>query len=188
MLNRYQWLRKPSERPKRRRTSARIFILLIGLSSLFGWGITQIQSAVGQPPAAQIATIGTVDAVPASLRLAQDTYLARCATCHIGIPPAVLPDLSWKAILQDSNHYGVTWEQLRNPDLALVWKYLKTNSRSLNPDEQIPYRVARSRYFKILHPRVKFTETVTIGTCASCHVGASQFNFRTLTSQWKDAP
>jgi hypothetical protein len=134
------------------------------------------------------AALGTVDVVPQSLQLAQETYLARCATCHIGIPPAVLPSEAWKNILQDDNHYGVPWQPLRNPDLAFIWKYTRTFSRTLNPNEDIPYQVARSRYFSLLHPKVKFKEPVKIGTCISCHPGVSSFNFRDLTSQWKDAP
>ncbi len=189
MLNLLKWLRKPL-RQRRRKHSAGMLTLLMVLSSLCGWGLTQTQPAAGQLPATQMisSTIGTVDAVPQNLKLPQETYLARCATCHIGIPPAVLPNASWKAILQDSNHYGVAWEPLRNPELALAWKYLQTNSRPLNPEEQLPYRIARSRYFKILHPRVKFAEPVTVGTCVSCHIGASKFNFRALSPQWQDGP
>ena len=205
MPDRFRRLRKAPKGLRRRLRSVWVLLLLAGLSSLLGWGI-QVQSASGQYPSGQYpanqslisqsaanplaptpAMIGTVDAVPANLQLAQETYLARCATCHIAIPPSVLPDESWKAILQDSNHYGVAWDQLRNPELALVWRYLQFNSRGLNPDEQVPYRIARSRYFKILHPRVKFTEPVALGTCGSCHIGASKFDFRTLSPQWKDA-
>lgn len=191
MLNFSKWLRQSlQKRQRHRRPSVWVLIVLMGLSSLCGWGLTQVQPAAGQTPAAQStqSAIGTVDTVPANLKLPQETYLARCATCHIGIPPAVLPNASWKAILQDSNHYGVTLETLRNPDLALTWKYLQTNSRQLNSEEQVPYRIARSRYFKILHPRVKFTEPVTVGTCVSCHIGASKFNFRALSPQWQNGP
>jgi mono/diheme cytochrome c family protein len=189
MVNLPKWRRKHL-RHQRRKHSVWVLILLMGLSSLCGWGLTQSQPAASQPPAAQVisSTIGTVDVVPQNLKLPQETYLARCATCHIGIPPAVLPNASWKAILQDSNHYGVAWEPLRNPELALTWKYLQANSRPLNPEEQLPYRIARSRYFKILHPRVKFSEPVTVGTCVSCHIGASKFNFRALSPQWQNGP
>lgn len=189
MVNLLKWHRKHL-RQQRRKHSAWVLILLMGLSSLCGWGLTQVQPAASQAPAAQTisSTIGTVDVVPQNLKLPQETYLARCATCHIGIPPAVLPNASWKAILQDSSHYGVAWEPLRNPELALTWKYLQTNSRPLNPEEQLPYRIARSRYFKILHPRVKFSEPVTVGTCVSCHIGAPKFNFRALSPQWQDGP
>lgn len=185
MLNRIKGRRSLFFR-RQRRLSGWMLAMLIGFSSFCGWGLTQIQSAAGQSAVRE--TIRTVDTVPPNLQLAQETYLVRCATCHIAIPPAVLPTQSWKAILQDSNHYGINWEQPRNPDLALAWKYLQTNSRPLNPDEQTPYRIARSRYFKILHPRVKFSEPARISTCATCHVGTAQFDFRTLKPEWKDAP
>lgn len=191
-LNHPQGPRPSSKRlrQRRRKPSIWVLLLLILLSSFCGWGVTQIQAAASSPQSAQAvaASIGTVDTVPPNLKLAQETYLARCATCHVGLPPAVLPNVSWRAILQDSNHYGVPWNPLRNPDLALTWKYLQTNSRQLNPEEQVPYRVARSRYFRILHPRVKFTEPVTVGTCVSCHIGAPQFDFRTLSPQWQNSP
>ncbi len=187
--------RLPRVRRKSRQSVWTLVLLVLGFSSLCGWTLTLSQNSVSeaaQPAAvlAQAATpaIGTVDAIPASLQLAQETYLARCATCHIGIPPEVLPSESWKNILEDDNHYGVPWTPMRNPDLALAWKYARTFSRPNNPTEDPPYRVARSQYFKILHPKVKFTEPVKIGTCISCHPGVSSFNFRDLTPQWKDAP
>jgi mono/diheme cytochrome c family protein len=167
-----------------------LFVLLIGFSVFCGWTLSQIQSSIAANPSAMVQTLaqGTVDAVPKELKLPQETYLARCATCHIGIPPATLPSESWKTILQDTDHYGVPWEPLRNPDLALAWKYTRTLSRPLNPEEQVPYRMRTSRYFKILHPKVKFTEPIAVGTCVSCHIGAPKFNFRDLSSQWQDAP
>lgn len=187
--------RLPQVRRKSRQSVWTLVLLVLGFSSLCGWTLTLSQNSVSEAaqPAAVLAqtttpAIGTVDAIPASLQLAQETYLARCATCHIGIPPEVLPSESWKNILEDDNHYGVPWNPMRNPDLALAWKYTRTLSRPNNPTEDPPYRVARSQYFKILHPKVKFTEPVKIGTCISCHPGVSSFNFRDLTPQWKDAP
>ncbi len=187
--------RLPQVRRKSRQSVWTLVLLVLGFSSLCGWTLTLSQNSVSEAaqPAtvlAQAATpaIGTVDAIPTSLQLAQETYLARCATCHIGIPPEVLPSESWKNILEDDNHYGVPWTPMRNPDLALAWKYARTLSRPNNPTEDPPYRVARSQYFKILHPKVKFTEPVKIGTCISCHPSVSSFNFRDLTPQWKDAP
>jgi hypothetical protein len=188
--------RRSSQAQRKPRRSVWVLILLVlGFSSLCGWTLTLSQgdvSMAAQPTAVLAqsvpAAITTVDVVPESLQLAQETYMARCATCHIGLPPAVLPSESWKNILQDDNHYGVPWTPMRNPDLALAWKYLRTFSRPNNPTEDPPYRVARSEYFKILHPKVKFTEPVKIGTCVSCHPGVSSFNFRDLTPQWKDAP
>ncbi|MGB8701736.1 MAG: hypothetical protein WCD18_20155 [Thermosynechococcaceae cyanobacterium] len=193
MLNFRSWLQpfSPKRRKSRRPSVWVLLLLLFGLSSFCGWTLAQVQSSLAMPSLqaqAVPAPTGTVDAVPADLQLAQEIYLARCATCHIGVPPAVLPSESWLNILRDDNHYGVPWQPLRNPDLALTWKYARTFSRPLNPNEQAPYRVEKSRYFKILHPRVKFTEPVTLNTCASCHIGAKQFNFRELSPQWQDGP
>jgi mono/diheme cytochrome c family protein len=186
-------------RRQRRRQSLRsvwvLILLVLGFSSLCGWTLTLSHGAISMAaqPATAIAQTapdprGTVDAVPQSLQLPQETYLARCATCHIGIPPAVLPSESWKNILQDDNHYGVPWTSLRNPDLALAWKYVRTFSRPNSPTEDPPYRIARSQYFRILHPKVKFTEPVKIGTCVSCHPSVSSFNFRDLSPQWQNSP
>jgi hypothetical protein len=187
--------RLPQLRRKSRSSVWALVLVVLGFSSLCGWTLTLGQGSVSmasQPTAvlaqSTSATIGTVDPVPQSLELAQETYMARCATCHIALPPAVLPSESWKNILQDDNHYGVPWTPMRNPDLALSWKYLRTFSRPSNPVEDIPYRVARSEYFTILHPKVKFTEPVKITTCISCHPSVTSFNFRDLTPQWKDAP
>jgi mono/diheme cytochrome c family protein len=178
-------------RPQRqwRRPFLWALLIIIAFSCAGGWSVTQISSVRAVEPTKIIQTSsGTVDTVPSNLDLAQETYLAQCATCHIGIPPAVLPSETWQTVLQDTNHYGVPWEPLRNPELALTWKYLRSFSRPLNPEEAVPYRTNKSRYFKILHPRVEFTEPVTVGTCVSCHPGAPKFNFRDLTSKWKDAP
>jgi hypothetical protein len=193
---RKQGRKSPRVRRKSRRLAWALILVVLGLSSFCGWTLTLSHGApamAAQTPTVVLAqsapvTIGTVDPVPQSLQLAQETYMARCATCHIGLPPAVLPSESWKNILQDDNHYGVPWTPMRNPDLALAWKYLRTFSRPNNPTEDPPYRVARSEYFKILHPKVKFTEPVKIATCVSCHPSVSSFNFRDLTPQWKDAP
>ncbi|WP_404783602.1 cytochrome C [Altericista sp. CCNU0014] len=185
-------------RQQRRKSSRSVWVLImlvLGFSSFCGWTLSLNRGAASM--AAQSTAIsaqtapdpqGTVDAVPQTLQLAQETYLARCATCHIGIPPAVLPTESWKNILEDDNHYGVPWTPLRNPDLALAWKYVRTYSRPNNPTEDPPYRIARSQYFKILHPKVKFAEPVKIGTCVSCHPSVSRFNFRDLSPQWQNSP
>jgi hypothetical protein len=193
---RKQGRKLPHVRRKSRRLVWALILVVLGFSSFCGWTLTlnhNVPSMAAQPSTMVLAqstsaTIGTVDPVPQSLQLAQETYMARCATCHIGLPPAVLPSESWKNILQDDNHYGVPWTPMRNPDLALAWKYLRTFSRPNNPTEDPPYRVARSEYFKILHPKVKFAEPVKIATCVSCHPSVSSFNFRDLTPQWKDAP
>lgn len=160
-------------------------LILVLWSGLMGWGLTQMQNAAAQELFVQV---GTVDAVPESLQLPQEVYLEQCSSCHVALPPATFPSQTWRQLLLDQNHYGVTLPRLYNPELGLAWKYLRAYSRPQSEDEQVPYRFRQSRTFRILHPRVEFSEPVTVNTCASCHPGADQFNFRQLTPEWDDAP
>ncbi|MEO0374557.1 MAG: diheme cytochrome C [Cyanobacteria bacterium P01_A01_bin.17] len=162
-------------------------LILILWSGLAGWGLTQAQNAAAQNLVAQ-AEVGTVDAVPQSLQLAQEVYLEQCSSCHVALPAETFPSQTWQQLLVDQNHYGVTLPRLINPELGLTWKYLQAYSRPQSPDDQIPFRFRQSKTFRILHPRVDFPEPVTVDTCASCHPAASQFNFRQLTPEWDDAP
>lgn len=146
-----------------------------------GWGLATITGA--QPT--QNAEIGTVDVVPERYQLGQELYLENCATCHIAVPPAVLPTQTWQRILQDSQHYGVNIKPLVDPQRLIVWQYLQTFSRSQAQEEETPYRLNESRYFKALHPQVKLPRPLELSSCVSCHPSAADYNFRSLTAQWQ---
>ncbi|NJL10136.1 MAG: cytochrome C [Calothrix sp. SM1_7_51] len=160
------------------------FLLVILLWSLaMGWLLAIATNVQGTtPPAAQI---GTVDVVPAQFQLGQQLYLENCSTCHIALPPAILPTQTWKNLLEDSQHYGTQLKPLVDPPRTLVWRYLSTFSRLKIEDEEIPYRIDKSRLFKALHPKVKLPRPVTMDSCVTCHAGASKYNFRSLTSEWE---
>ncbi len=135
-------------------------------------------------PSVQSAEIGTVDPVSDRDRLGQELYLESCRSCHIGIPPAVMPTQTWQALLQDPQHYGVTIDIPQGPEKRIMWNYLKNASRPVaSIDERVPYRISESRYFKALHPKVKFTTKPTLTTCISCHSSAQAFNFRKLSAE-----
>ncbi|MBN8559338.1 MULTISPECIES: diheme cytochrome C [unclassified Leptolyngbya] len=179
-----------SNSPKRRRIRRRSPVILIGIlliwSLILGWGFSQ---AMESPPVSNApAEIGTVDAVTGNLKLAQDAYLQNCATCHIGIPPAIFPTQTWRDLLQDSQHYGATLTPLVDPTRSLVWRYLRTFSRQVVEGERIPYRVNESKAFKILHPKVELPKPLNLSTCITCHPGTNQYNFRKLSADWENAP
>ncbi|NCJ06160.1 cytochrome C [Synechococcales cyanobacterium C] len=164
-----------------------VLVLVVLWSGLLGWGLAQIQPAHSADQITQAnRTLPVGDEMPANVDLGRDLYLESCATCHLAVPPEVLPTETWGILLSDSNHYGVTLSPLVNPERALIWRYIQTFSRSLNPDEQTPYRLERSRYFRILHPDVDFTEPIRMGSCVTCHPSASNFDFRTLSAEWQD--
>ncbi|MBE9146315.1 cytochrome C [Planktothrix mougeotii] len=140
-------------------------------------------------PGLIITQMASVDSIEPEYQLGLELYLNTCSTCHIPIPPQVFPTQTWQQIIQDEQHYGATLQPLDGPSLLLMWKYLQTYSRSIPlQEEAIPYRFNRSRYFKALHPRVEFSQPVTVNNCASCHPGASEFNYRNLTPEWENSP
>lgn len=171
-----------ARRPKKR--SPVVLLLLILLWSVVtGWGLAGVTNA--QPTAQNADKIGTIDSVAPRFQLGQELYLQNCAGCHIALPPAVLPTQTWQQVLQDPQHYGVQLQLLVDPQRMLVWNYIQAFSRSQDKEEDTPYRIDNSRYFKALHPQVKIPRPVQINNCASCHPGASEYNFRRLSPEWE---
>ena len=141
------------------------------------------------PPTVYSNQIATVDAVPPRFQLGQELYLENCSGCHIALPPQVLPSQTWRQLLQDTQHYGRQLQPLIDPSRLLIWNYLRTFSRPLNiEEEQLPFRVGRSRFFRAIHPRVEFSQPISVNNCLNCHPAASEYNFRQLTSEWIDSP
>ena len=193
-------------RSRTRRTTRRqsapaavgLVMLLILFTLMMGIGLAQALEPKNNPllqspklespklqssPGVQSAEIGTVDPVSDRDRLGQELYLESCRSCHIGIPPAVMPTQTWQALLQDPQHYGVTIDIPQGPEKRIMWNYIKNASRPVaSTDERVPYRISESRYFKALHPKVKFATKSTLTTCIACHPSAQAFNFRKLSA------
>lgn len=157
-------------------------VIILAWSLAMGWVLAL---AINVQGATNTSDVGTVDVVPAQYQLGQQLYLENCSNCHIALPPAVFPTQTWKNLLQDSQHYGVQLKPLVDPPRILVWKYLLTFSRSQQKEEQTPYRLKDSRYFKALHPKVQLPRPVQVGSCVSCHPSATDFNFRSLSPESK---
>jgi len=167
----------PISRPLR---TTFIILIAITLSIILGWGL----ASSANPPRQN-----TTDTITnPQIQYGQELYLENCATCHIGLPPAVMPTETWRQLLSDSQHYGVVVKLPQDPFRTLIWNYILMSSRLLEEKEATPYRLAESRYFTALHPRVKFNEPVKINTCISCHPSASDYNFRDLSSEWQNSP
>lgn len=157
-----------------------------------GWLFAGATGALAFPPpqlsqASAIDNTATVDIVPDNYQLAQELYVQNCSTCHIAIPPQVLSTETWRQLLQDPEHYGQKLKLPTGPQRLLIWNYLQTFSRLQPKTEEVAYRMASSRYFKALHPRVK-RQDFTVSSCVTCHPGASQYNFRQLTPEWENSP
>lgn len=151
-------------------------------------GVGEVSQLPPKDGVAPGASGGTVDPVPRRYQLGQELYLQNCGTCHIALPPAVLPSETWRNLLQDQEHYGQKLPPLIGPDTLILWEYLRNFSRPPAAGEKVPYRVSESRYFKALHPRVKLPRNTKIASCVTCHPSAVQFNFRELTPEWANSP
>lgn len=186
-----------------RRSPVVLVLVLLLWSGILGWGWSQAASSqsLTQMPTQPVPTqaspaqattsatpVETTDPVPQRYQLGQQLYLENCATCHVGLPPAVMPTRTWAQIMPDPSHYGVQITPLNDLSLQIVWQYISTYSRPLNPNEEVPYRLRQSRYFKALHPKVEFSQPITVSSCAACHPAAAQFNYRSLTPDWENAP
>lgn len=180
-----------------KRSPLLLLLILVFWSVTMGWGLSLLAQSspvpdrlASRPETQLMAQVtpkalpydGAIDAVPNNLKLAESVYLENCATCHIGVPPAFLPTETWKSILLDSNHYGITIQPLFNPFRQLVWNYLLNFSRSVFATETVPSRVGQSRFFKALHPGVTLPQTVSLKGCVSCHPGAGQYHFGTIAN------
>ncbi len=164
--------------PYRFRRRSLLTIILLSICFCLGWGLAQGIQPSAAESVIESREIGTVDPVLAGYQMGQKLYLENCATCHIAIPPAVLPSQTWFDLLQDPNHYGKQLPTINGFDLRLMWNYLGTYSRSLREDEQVPYRLTRARHFYALHPQVDLPRPVKVESCITCHPKANVFNFR----------
>lgn len=174
-------------RPRRRPPFFFLLLLIIFIWSVSsGWVLAKISHAkTAIKTDSQL--ISNVDVVPPRYETGLSIYLENCATCHIGIPPQVLPTETWQIVLQDSQHYGVQLPTLIDPPRQLVWNYLQISSRPKSEqDDRIPYRISSSRYFKALHPQVQLPEELTVKSCITCHPKVEQFDFRSLSSEWQE--
>ncbi|HIK06104.1 MAG TPA: cytochrome C [Trichormus sp. M33_DOE_039] len=174
-------VKRKSRKPTLKRRPLGLILTILVWSLVMGWLLALATNVQGATP---VSEIGTVDVVPARYQLGQELYQENCASCHIALPPEVFPTQTWKNLLEDSQHYGATLKPLLDPSRTLVWKYLSTFSRSQLQNEETPYRVNNSRYFKALHPQVELPRPVQISSCVICHPSAQGYNFRRLSSEW----
>ena len=183
-------VRSKINRQTQRRRPLGLLVLLVLWSTLIGSGLSLLAQLPGQTqPNAFTSAVGTVDVIPQRYQLGQELYLENCASCHVALPPEITPTETWRRLLlEPEQHYGQQLKPLIGPSLLVMWDYLRTFSRPQAAKEQTPYRVSESRFFKALHPRVKFTERLSPASCTSYQSGAAQHNYRRLAPKWENSP
>lgn len=185
---------------------SRVMVLILAIAISTGLGTT-VATAIGptlaplaspsaaaevDPSAGNLAAVqrpdpdGAIDPVEPKYIGGRDLYLQACATCHVGIPPAVFPDSTWQALLSDRQHYGMRIKPPEGLDLQQIWFYLQQYSRAIEQGDSVPYRFNQSSYFRALHPNVELPKPTQVSTCVTCHPRAEFFNFRLRSANWQD--
>jgi hypothetical protein len=199
-----------------------VVLVIVLWSFLLGWGLSLAmgapQVAMAQMPSAEsTASRPTpIDRVPTDLNLAVETYQTVCGSCHVAIPPQLLPTQRWVEIMENPvQHFGVNLRTPRqagrnvppvtNIDIRLMWDYMQFASRRYREEnDPLPTRVADSRFFWAVHPRVAETcrvaaadptaapdiscpDRATVQSCVGCHPAARQFNYAELTPAWENS-
>ena len=128
-----------------------------------------------------IANTPTTDLIPKRYEQSLQIYFANCSTCHLAIPAELLPQQTWQRLLENTNqHYGAQLPSIPGIEVTLMWRYLGAFAKSAAIEDRIPFQLRDSRFFKALHPGVRFPEPAKVTTCISCHPSAAEFNFRRL--------
>ncbi|MEL6469029.1 MAG: cytochrome C [Cyanobacteria bacterium J06623_4] len=148
------------------------FGISILLSVLLGMGVAR----------ATEPSYGMVDPVAARDEAGYSVYVENCATCHVALPPAVLPRETWQTLVTDTAHYGVTLQPFSPFDQQLMLSYLHTYSRSRG-SRPTPYRLKDSAYFQALHPGIALPQPLNLRSCTTCHATATEQNYRGAISQ-----
>ncbi len=141
-------------------------------------GITAASSVEPNGP----VSYGMVDPIAPHLEASYRIYLNECATCHVALPPAVLPTQTWQTLVIDPAHYGLTLTNITAFEKQLIVNYLQAYSRAHIGSGSLPFRLADSDYFHALHPQVVLPQPLNLRTCTSCHLSAPTQNYRDLTS------
>lgn len=155
-----------------------LLISIIILTFSLGWEIEKVLSQNVTPSLDQVLT-NTMDPVAEKYQTGLSLYLENCSSCHLAIPPQVLPTQTWQRILErPQNHYGVSLQPLVPSFNMMMWDYLKAFSRPLLINESSVFYIQDSRYFKALHPQVDLPVNISTQTCLTCHSQGRNFNFR----------
>ena len=147
--------------------------LTVILSLLLSFILNLGSGAVAQSQ----SSYGMVDPVADDHAVGYQIYIERCATCHVALPPAVLPVEAWQSILTDRAHYGVSLPAIPRFDQRLMLNYLQTYARRYQGRGATPYRLENSDFFLAFHPNVELPQSLNLRSCAGCHLSASEQNY-----------
>lgn len=160
-----------------RKGRSALFICLVAVALSFALSLAI------ETPVRATSPYGMVDPVAENQAVGYAIYIERCATCHVALPPAVLPLEAWRTIVTDRAHYGVTLPDIPPFDQQLMVNYLQTYARSYESRKPTPFRLSDSDYFFALHPNVTLPKPLNLRSCVGCHQGAAEQDYSGAVAQ-----
>ncbi len=111
-------------------------------------------------------------------------YAQECGSCHVALPPGMLPARSWQRLMAGlDKHYGTD----ASLDAAMVqqlgdWLQANAGTGKRVREEPPQDRITRSAWFERKHRKIdpavwQLPSVKTAVNCAACHVGAEQGRF-----------
>jgi hypothetical protein len=115
-------------------------------------------------------------------------YQQECAACHVAYPPGMLPDASWRRLLNDlPRHYG-TDASLDAATVTELATWLGANAGTSRRVRESPPedRITRSAWFMRQHDDVpaavwRRATVKSTANCTACHTRADQGDFNEHT-------
>jgi len=87
------------DRPmKQKKDKKRYLLILISIVAI-SW--STIMGSITTKAMANPMAPKSVDKVADNYKVGKEIYLENCSSCHLAIPPAVLPTDTWKTILEN---------------------------------------------------------------------------------------
>lgn len=122
------------------------------------------------------------------------TWLAECGSCHVAYPPGLLPERSWRAVMNGlDRHFGENASvdpavQRSITDFLVANAADRANTRrsakvmASTPAAAVPLRITELAWFERKHDELraevwKRKEVGSRANCGACHPGAEKGNF-----------
>lgn len=153
--------------------------------------IAIIVAAVAGPALAGHHGHGDHDALPAA---ENKLWRAECSVCHVAYPPALLPERSWRAVMNGLDHHFGENASLDGADQKAITEFLAANAAdhvdhrrarkiaANAPAQRTLLRITEFAWFERKHDELraevwKRKEVGSRANCGACHRGAEKGRF-----------
>lgn len=109
-------------------------------------------------------------------------YREECGSCHVAYPPALLPKVSWQAIMAGLDQHFGTDATVDASAAKEIQAYLEANAGGRHMRGKPPLRITEMRWFREEHDEVpastwKGPAVKSAANCGACHMQAENGDY-----------